>query len=140
MDNITTTSRTETFTNRAGEICTYEIKEFTTAVTINGNTRQVGFFGGGSLGSYQTGRIVAGRIGSGAKRHCGTINAYIFDSVEAAQKKGYKINDLILVDNQIVGVNKTVIYVRNTQARVTGWADEVAGTSQATQQKYYGGF
>jgi hypothetical protein len=139
MDNITTTSRTETFTNRAGEICTYEVKEFTTSVTINGNTRQVEFFGFSDT-SYRTGRIVAGRIGRGAKRHCGTISAYIFDSVEAAQKKGYKINDLILVNNQIVGVNKTVIYVRNTQARVTGWADEVAGTSQATQQKYYGGF
>ena len=139
MDNITTTSRTETFTNRAGEICTYEIKEFTTSVTINGNTRQVGFFGTTHT-SYQTGRIVAGRIGSGAKRHCGTIHAYTFDSVEAAQKMGYKINELILVDNEIVGINKTVIYVRNTQARVTGWADEVAGTSQATQQKYYGGF
>jgi hypothetical protein len=139
MDNITSTSRTETFTNRAGEICTFEIKEFTTSVTINNETRQVEFFGTAHT-SYQTGRIVAGRIGSGAKRHCGTIHAYIFDSVEAAQKMGYKINDLILVDNQIVGINKTFIYVRNTQARVTGWADEVAGTAQATKQKYYGGF
>lgn len=139
MDNITTTSKTETFTNRAGEICTFETNNFTTAVTINGETRQVQFFGSSNIG-YQTGRIIAGRIGSGAKRHCGSIHAYVFDSVEAAQKKGYKIENLILVDNQIVGVNKTFIYVRNTQARVTGWADEVAGTAQATKQKYYGGF
>lgn len=139
MDNITSTTSTHTFTNDAGEICTFETKEFTTAVTINGETRQIQFFGSSDIG-YQTDRIVAGRIGSGAKRHCGSIHAYAFDSVEAAQKRGYKVENLILVDNQIVGVNKTLIYVRNTQARVTGWADEVAGTAQATQQKYYGGF
>lgn len=139
MDNITSTSTTETFTNRAGEICTVETKKFTTAVTINGETRQVEFFGTTHT-SYQTGRIVAGRIGSGAKRHCGTIRAYIFDSVEAAKKSGYKTENIILVDNQIVAINKTFIYVRNTQARVTGWADQVAGTAQATKQKYYGGF
>jgi hypothetical protein len=140
MDNITTTSRTETFTNRAGEICTYEIKEFIAPITVNGETREVTFRGYDSLGSYTSDSIFAGRIGRGAKRHRGSARAYFFDSVEIAAKKGYKINNLILVDNQIVGINQTVMFVRNTHAAITGWADEVAGTAQATKQKYYGGF
>jgi phosphoserine phosphatase len=44
---------------------------------------------------------------------------------------------LFLVDNTITAIQGKA-NVRNRAARITGWADEVAGTAQATEQKYYG--
>ena len=139
MDNITSTTTTHTYTNQ-GVIGTYETKTFSLPMTLNGQTRQVLFSGSTDIGGACTSdAIFACQIGAGAKRHRGNCLAWSFETLEDAKRKGYSSDRLFLVDNVITGI-QGLASVRNRAARITGWADEVAGTAQATQQKYYGGF
>ena len=137
MDNITTSITTKTNTTATGELHTYEMKVFTAPVTIKGETREVTFSGSLKGEDYTSECVFAAQIGNGAKRHRGNVHAFGFESVDAAKRAGYYAADLLLVDNQVVAIQR-IAYIRNTQARVVGWADQVAGTAQATQQKYYG--
>lgn len=137
MENITTQNVTKTNTTATGELYSYEMKEFIAPVTIEGKTREVKFSGSIEGEDYSSEYVFAAQIGNGAKRHRGNVHAFGFESVEDAKRSGYSVANLFLVDNVVTGI-QYVAYIRNTQARIVGWADEVAGTAQATEQKYYG--
>ena len=134
MDNITSSITTRTFTNQ-GETHSYETKTFSLPMTLNGETRLVEF--SGSNWCFTSESVFACQIGGGAKRHRGDCHAFTFDSVEDAKRAGYRSQDLFLVDNTITAIQGRA-NVRNRAARIVGWADQVAGTAQATEQKYYG--
>lgn len=139
-----TYTTTHTYTSQStGELRSFEVLHIILPVTIKGITKEIEFsslVSENGFKGFNSGNVVACQIGRGEKRHKTSITAWVYESETLAKAKGYTPEKIHNIDGIVLAVNTTSAMVRNRQARVTDWADDIAGTSKATAQKYYGGF
>ena len=107
-------------------------------IKVNGKTRSIAIRDMGD-GFAMTEHVFACRIGRGAKLHRTAMWVVIRESIEELRKLGYRTlgHDIIEQNGVFYGLQMNCV-VRNRNAYIVAWADEVANTEAATKQKYYG--
>jgi hypothetical protein len=140
MTNTSYTT-TETYTTDSGELRSYDVLHITLPVTIKNETRDIEFrqvVTSDGIHFLHAKDVVACQIGRGEKRHASSLVACVWKSADEAKSRGWNADQIHTVGDMILTVNTRTTSVRNRQAIITDWRDNVAGTAQATAQNYYG--
>ena len=111
--------------------------KITLPITLDGKTLDVDFELQGSDQLYSQ-SVFASQIGNGVKFHRTRMMVVCKDTKEELAKLGYaRAVRVIEQDGKFYGINLTA-NVRNSHATIVGFAEDFAGSDNATKQDYYG--